>query len=448
MILAGPIVAVPVGLWLSRRAGPGVLTGVLAAAAFFVEPPMSAAFVLPYVIWTGWLALRAVPRLTRRWWEREALVDLGEIYLLVGALWLLGSRTGEEILGFDRTITALTAAHFHFAGFAAATVAGVTSRMRPIPAWAAICVGLGPALVGLGFVISPHVEVVSAVALALGMLGLAWGMARAWWPLGLPGFVLVGTMALAVVYAGQQFTGLYLLTIPTMAQLHGMGNVLGFALPALILLALRRPEPPALIRLGAPPPFGPEEPGPKGLYERPEDLGLADLPAPIAAYFCDSEAAALEATPTWLWPALGRLAARIGHALGNFALPTERTLLKHEVRRVAPGWVRSRRTHPDGRPMLVLNYVLDRGRMRAIGQVAPGLSLDFFFRSSWDGERLEVFSEYTHLRVGRWLIRLPLAEVLDGRLEDDLFLAEQRIVLAGVELLLLSYRIGPASRLR
>lgn len=442
------MLAVPLGLWISRRLDLWAVTVLFAAASFFVDAPSSALVALPYLGWVLWLAVRAGLRLLRRGvWQREALVDLGEVYLLVGAAWLVAARTGEVVLGFDAAITALTAVHFHFAGFAAATVAGVVSRIRPIPAWVALCVALGPPLVGLGFVTNTTIEVSAAVALAVGMLGLAWAMARAHWTLALPGIVLVGTMALAITWAVQSFLGLYLLTIPGMAQSHGIANVLGFALPALMLLAWRRPPVPELVELSAVPSFGEETPGPSGLYARPEDLGLVGLPAPIAAYFCDSANADLSVSPTWRWLWVGRWSNALGRRVGNFVLPLEPVVLEHRVSSVAAGWVRSRRSYPDGGPMLVLNYVLEQGRMRAVADVLPGLRLDFFFETTWDGDELSVESTHTHLRLGSVLVRIPLEERLTGRLEDGLFLAHQRIVVAGIEVLSLRYRIGPRERL-
>jgi hypothetical protein len=284
LVMVGPLVVVPLGLLLCRR-----LSVATSAAALLAPPlslvlppgPQSMAVAAVWLVATGVLALRVgralATKLHRGGWRSvplHALVgDLGILYLPVGAAWWVLSRKGGAFLQFDAAIVALTAAHFHFAGFAAATIASlVGARLSEGgPPWAvavyrpaALVVGLGPPLVAMGITFSPLIEVISATALALGVLGLACVMvgatARTALAEGRPGaavgiavsgLCLFVTMALATGYATGEFSGEQALPIPTMVRLHGLVNVLGFAtvgllslgrVPSIVAAAGRRPS--------------------------------------------------------------------------------------------------------------------------------------------------------------------------------------------------------------
>ncbi len=76
---------------------------------------------------------------------------------------LVAERAGYELLGFDLEVLALTVAHFHFAGFAAALVAGLVChavRSRWADA-AALSVPAGTALVFAGYLVGDAVELVT-----------------------------------------------------------------------------------------------------------------------------------------------------------------------------------------------------------------------------------------------------------------------------------------------
>lgn len=269
LVLVGPLVVVPLGLLLTRRLSP-----LVAAAALFAPPlslvlphgPLSMAVASVWLLVVAGLAAQIGWRLLTRL-RRDGLTsvplyalvgDLGVLYLPVGAGWWVLARKGGGLMQFDAAIVALTAAHFHFAGFAAATItslvgarleAGAPTRWASVYRPAALIVGLGPPLVAVGITFSPVVEVLSAVTLAAGVLGVALVMLnvtartaldeRRRLPaigIAISALCLFVTMALAVGYATGEFSREHALPIPTMVRLHGLLNVFGFATLGLISL--------------------------------------------------------------------------------------------------------------------------------------------------------------------------------------------------------------------
>src|SRR5262245_18907373 len=116
-------------------------------------------------------------------------------------------------MGFGLPITTLTAAHFHFAGLAAGAATAQIGRLLPgrsrayvVGAWS---VALTPILVAIGITTSPTLEVVTAFALAAGVVLVAVSVATNLIKHRRPAVALrtlaqgvsVGTMALAALYA-------------------------------------------------------------------------------------------------------------------------------------------------------------------------------------------------------------------------------------------------------
>ncbi len=182
---------------------------------------------------------------------------------------LMAERAGYRLFGFDLDILALTVPHFHFAGFAAALVAGLVCRAVQgravqdravqdrgaqdrsadgLSRWAAYSVPAGTLLVLLGYFVDDWAELAGAVVLTGGM----WAVALLTWRDVRPGgrdrttrtllttsaAVLVATMLLALWWAAGEATGLVHPTLTWMAATHGLGNALGFALCS--VLAWRR----------------------------------------------------------------------------------------------------------------------------------------------------------------------------------------------------------------
>lgn len=169
----------------------------------------------------------------------------------VAGVALVAERAGHRLFGFDLDILALTVPHFHYAGFAAALVAGLVCRAAAPSAWAAgaaYSVPAGTLLVLLGYFVDDWAELAGAVVLTGGM----WAVALLTWReirppardrttralLAVSAAVLVATMLLALWWAAGEATGITHPTLTWMAATHGLGNALGFALCS--VLAWRR----------------------------------------------------------------------------------------------------------------------------------------------------------------------------------------------------------------
>lgn len=256
------VVIVPLGLRLldddERRLSPvgqvwpyagaaGALSLLLERGAWF-----TVALAGCYAAVTAWLAVLAVLRLARR--RSLAPVEVAALTAMVSpavaASSLVAERGGWELLGFGMTVHALTVAHFHYAGFAAALVAGLATVVsgRRHAGVAALTVPAGIALVFAGYFTGDDVELAGAVILTAGMWLLAWTLWRDIAPtrdrvtralFGVSAAVLVLTMLLALSWAaGHVWAAVPHLSLTWMAATHGVANALGFALCG--LLAWRR----------------------------------------------------------------------------------------------------------------------------------------------------------------------------------------------------------------
>jgi hypothetical protein len=310
----GAVTIVPLGLALAadpddrgdsgvtfRAAGALVILGGAAALGSFLLPPGPPAALLAgvWVLGTVAVSIHGLRRLLRRGLGplEELAIDAGHLYLPVGGIWLFASRAGVPLLGFHEPLVGYTAAHFHFAGFAAPVIAGLLGRalglqrapggpdLREIGPSAASWTGppraaiaalyraaagvilCGIPLVASGILLSRAIELPAAILLASGMLTcsslLGWVGARRLRQgpgrarisgifLLIAGLSLVFSMALAVAFTttGSATQGAAVPWIPysRMADLHGVANALGFAFAALVGLTL---DPPAR-RHGAP----------------------------------------------------------------------------------------------------------------------------------------------------------------------------------------------------
>ncbi|WP_374777215.1 YndJ family protein [Streptomyces sp. NBC_01310] len=246
----------PVGLRRTARLWP--LLAAPGALCLWL-PRGGAATALAALYATACLALaaRALVRLLRgrSLAPPEIAVATALVSPSIAGTALVAERAGYRLFGFDLDILALTVPHFHFAGFAAALVAGLVCRAARsrgpgggLPHWAAYSVPAGTLLVLLGYFVGDWAELVGAVVLTGGM----WAVALLTWRdvrpaardrgtrtlLATSAAVLVATMLLALWWAAGEATGIAHPTLTWMAATHGLGNALGFALCS--VLAWRR----------------------------------------------------------------------------------------------------------------------------------------------------------------------------------------------------------------
>ncbi|MEV6791719.1 YndJ family protein [Streptomyces sp. NPDC051320] len=259
IVMLGMLIVVPVGLRLLGDPHLGAvdrlwpLAAVSGAASLWLpRGPVAEALAAGYAVATVLLALQAPLRLarTRSFAPAEIATLTALVTPSVAALALVAERGGHQLLGFDLRTLALTVPHFHFAGFAAALVAGLCCRAHPGPLGrlAALSVPLGTLLVLAGYFIDDWVELAGALVLTAGM----WAVSLVTWRdirrtgrdqltrllLATASAVLVLTMLLALSWALGEAAGIPHPTVAWMAATHGIGNALGFALCS--VLAWRR----------------------------------------------------------------------------------------------------------------------------------------------------------------------------------------------------------------
>jgi len=233
--------------------------GALAAAFSFLLRPGKSAAVLAcsWFLVTLVIALFGFLRLFGRGFifNRELSFDAGMLYLPVGGIWLVISRLGVQPIGFGDTIVLLTAVHFHFAGFGAPVLAGLTGRALPesdsisrVFALAVICIIGSMPLVAAGITFSPPLALVGALIISTGLVLLA--VLVIGWVLRLlnsfvaqvllvtSSFSSACAMVLACLYAYSIVTKIVIVDIPQMAMTHGILNSFGFTLCGLIAWSL------------------------------------------------------------------------------------------------------------------------------------------------------------------------------------------------------------------
>ncbi len=265
LFLFAPLVIVPLGLELARRVrgsplSPQIafrlppLAAASAVIAICLPPGKAAASVaigwLFFCSLLGWNGLRALLRAARTRTSdlSHIILAIAELDLVVGGAWLVASRLNIRPMGIQEPIGLLTAVHFHYAGFATATISAATlslsrNRSRNSLKIVAPLVAILPFLVAAGFVISPALRMAAAVAFSAAVAALAIILricakqatdATARVLLQIASAAVFAGMILAAAYAITNFLTSDALTIPQMARTHGLLNAFGFCLPALL----------------------------------------------------------------------------------------------------------------------------------------------------------------------------------------------------------------------
>ncbi|MCB0713017.1 MAG: YndJ family protein [Ignavibacteriae bacterium] len=263
LLMFAPLVTVPLALSLVQKSNEShsshyvfiaqlqLPAAVAATLSFAVtEGTVAALLTLPWLVETVAIALLALRRFVdrRTFSLQQSAIDSGMAYIAVGGVWLTISRAGIAPLDFVPVIVLLTAVHFHYAGFAAPIIAGLTGRAIPPEQWkvrwlynaSLWSVILNPILVAIGISFSPLLELLCSVLLALG-LGLLAGLILgvvvkrleqhiSRFLIAISALSLLTTMAFALLYTWGEYSGKALMHIPGMIETHGVLNVFGFAL--------------------------------------------------------------------------------------------------------------------------------------------------------------------------------------------------------------------------
>jgi hypothetical protein len=231
---------------------------LLLAGCFFPNGHLAGGLAIPWLALTVAVAGAGALRLATVKSLQHACFAVGQIYLAVGGAWAFASRWGMKPLGFAEPWVILTANHFHYAGYATAMIVGLAlpravNRGARVARASAVIILAGPPIVAAGITGIPIVEVLSAVTLASGLFAFALMVLLHLVPrtrprgaaalLAVSAASLMITMGFATTYAITHFMGKALLEIPTMVQVHGLLNVLGFCAAGLLGLYLSRAEP-------------------------------------------------------------------------------------------------------------------------------------------------------------------------------------------------------------
>ncbi|HET9517672.1 MAG TPA: YndJ family protein [Actinoplanes sp.] len=264
IVVLGMVVIVPVGLRMvddphpllhaARRYWP-IAAAAGAASLWLPRGPVATALALGYALGAVLLVGYATARLLRRrsLTPIEVAVHTALLSPAVAAAALVAERAEFQLFGFKPTVLTLTVAHFHFAGFAAALIAGLIARVagdgavvggRRAADAAALTVPAGTLLVLIGYFTGDAVELAGALVLTAGMWTVSWltwrhgrTIAADRLTAGLllvSAAILLASMVLAVSWAVGEATGLPHPSLAWMAATHGVANALGFALCAIV----------------------------------------------------------------------------------------------------------------------------------------------------------------------------------------------------------------------
>ena len=258
LLLFAFLVIIPLGLALGEGISPACsrllhfverlqpFAAAAITASFWLSPGANAGIMaLPWVLLclcialVGALSLRSIRSLA------DLAVNVGRMDLAVAAAWLLASRFGFRPMSFQEPIILLTAVHFHYTGFASATIvaaavkASAQSPIAPPLRWFAFLVLLTPFVLAVGFVYSPLLKMVAGIVMVLAMSGLAVvqlilaafvssRVSRAY--LNVSAAAVAAAMGVAAIYVIGDWLHRDWLVIPQVAQTHGVLNALGFSL--------------------------------------------------------------------------------------------------------------------------------------------------------------------------------------------------------------------------
>lgn len=256
VVTLGMLVVVPLGLrlipglpgWLPLAYAVGAIPG--AVALWLPRGLTATSLSTVYAVTALGLASFGILRVATPS-ARGLAVLTATVSPSVAAAALVAERAGYPLFGFPLRTLSLTVAHFHFAGFAAALVAGLvcasTSDSRR-SRLAALCVPGGTAVVFVGFFVGDAVELVGAAMLTAGLWLAAFVIWRDVLPgvedratrllLGTSAAVLVPSLLLALWWALGRAADLPHPTIAWMIATHGVANAVGFGLCS--VLAWRR----------------------------------------------------------------------------------------------------------------------------------------------------------------------------------------------------------------
>lgn len=251
ILLMGPMLVVPVGIQILTERSRisfslpylySFISALLLVLATYCLPAgiLTAALSLPWLLFTILLALFTFRN--RQFFPLASV--LAASFLPVAAAWMTADRLGWQPLGFDPVIVLLTGIHFHYAGFA---LASLTALLPNTIAKRYLSIGLLPGVAGVAIGITSTqlagpawIEILGVTTMVTVGIGVAIQQLRAAWRTGTPVLIslflsfgsiaLAGGLSLALLYGWRFHYQWEWLTIPWMYATHGLLNSLGFTL--------------------------------------------------------------------------------------------------------------------------------------------------------------------------------------------------------------------------
>ncbi|MEL7247335.1 MAG: YndJ family transporter [Bacteroidota bacterium] len=251
ILLMGPLLVVPVGIQiLAERFSISIslnylysfISALLLLLVAYSLPAdiFAAALSLPWLLFT---ILFALFTFRNRQFLPLASV-LAASFLPVAAAWMTADRLGWQPLGFDPVIVLLTGIHFHYAGFA---LASLTALLPNSIAKRYLSIGLLPGVAGVAIGITSTqlagpawIEIMGVTTMVTVGIGVAIQQLRVAWRTSTPVLIslllsfgsiaLAGGLSLALLYGWRFHYQWEWLTIPWMYATHGLLNSLGFTL--------------------------------------------------------------------------------------------------------------------------------------------------------------------------------------------------------------------------
>ena len=249
------MVVVPLSIrlhgWGRRQVVAAAIAGGLASLSFLLPEGVAAALLASaWVLVPGFLIIRLKDGSLLR--SIQGLAEAIPVaFLLVGTSWLVVSRFGARPLGFSAEIVALTAVHFHYAGFVAPTILGrlvkwleaKDSRLRRLSSLSYWVVLVATPVTAMGITFS---RALGSLGTLLFSVGLVTASAitlrdvtrnvpgRAAVALAFSAMSVVAAMLLALSYAFGQWLGTPAPSLETMDRTHGVLNAVGFAFSGVV----------------------------------------------------------------------------------------------------------------------------------------------------------------------------------------------------------------------
>lgn len=246
-----PLVAMPLALVLlsrlleqqgcwAQRVQPVAAAMVL--ASFFVpKGPLAGGLTAGWLVMAITVALGGVRHVRRE----NVSVLAAQVFLVVGAVWLLLSRLGVGPRSFPPLTVLLAAVHFHFSGFALQVLIAATGRSLQgsaarLGALHLVAIGAiaGILLIAAGSALpSGALKLAGVTAMVLSTLALAAISTGVAFESGSPmarGLLLVSASSIAVamlvagVYGVGEVSGNGWIGVARMVKVHGLLNALGF----------------------------------------------------------------------------------------------------------------------------------------------------------------------------------------------------------------------------